>query len=158
MSPPIQTFSDEINYLVWRYLRESSTLPSLVLSLLIVVDLAQAAWTLEAEVKNKSGKDIIALHEEVGKTLSVDLPKRLRMSLQYQEVLKHMSEVRLPPRPKLLLTSPSRTAIYRAQHRLRFSPTTNVTKATTHEYPSPTSSNDPGNLNPQTSPQASPSS
>jgi hypothetical protein len=117
--------------------------------------LAQAAWTLEAEVKNKSGKDIIALHEEVGKTLSVDLPKRLRMSLQYQEVLKHMSEVRPQPAPKLLLTPPCRTAIYRVQHRLRSSPNTNVTKATTHEYPSPKSSNDPGNSNPQTSPRAS---
>jgi hypothetical protein len=108
MSPSIQTFSDEINYLVWRYLRESSTLPTVYRRVwgLIVVDLAQAAWTLEAEVKNKSGKDIIALHEEVGKTLSVDLPKRLRMSLQYQEVLKHMSEVRPPTPPSTLLTAP----------------------------------------------------
>jgi len=57
------------------------------------LDLPQTAWTLEAEVRNKSGKDIIALHEDVGKNLYVDLPKRLRMSLQYQEVLKHMSEV-----------------------------------------------------------------
>jgi hypothetical protein len=70
---------------------------------LMAVDLTQTAWTLEAEVKAKSGKDIIALHEEVGKNLavvSVDLPKRMRMSLQYQEVVKHMSEViSSPPFP-----------------------------------------------------------
>jgi hypothetical protein len=57
------------------------------------VDLGQAAWALEAEIKTKSGKDVVALHEEVGRTLSFDLQKRLRMSMQYQEVLKHMSEV-----------------------------------------------------------------
>jgi hypothetical protein len=57
-------------------------------------DLAQTAWTLEAEIKNKSGKDVVAVHEEIGRSLSFDLPKRLRMSMQYQEVLKHMSDVR----------------------------------------------------------------
>src|SRR5271154_4959805 len=57
------------------------------------VDLSQTAWALEAEIKTKSHKDVVALHEEVGRTLSFDLQKRLRMSMQYQEVLKHMSEV-----------------------------------------------------------------
>jgi len=56
--------------------------------------LTQTAWALEAEIKTKSGKDIVALHEEIGRNHPVELPKRLRMSMQYQEVLKHMSEVR----------------------------------------------------------------
>jgi hypothetical protein len=55
--------------------------------------LAQTAWTLEAEIKSRSGKDVVALHEEVGKNIPLDLSKRLRMSMQYQEVLKHMSDV-----------------------------------------------------------------
>ena len=100
MPPIIHTFSDEINYLVWRYLQETSAPPYKPLSLDIGwhayhgrVDLAQTAWALEAEIKTKSGKDVVALHEEVGRTLSYDLQKRLRMSMQYQEVLKHMSEV-----------------------------------------------------------------
>jgi len=59
--------------------------------------LTQTAWALEAEIKTKSGKDVVALHEEVGRTLSFDLQKRLRMSMQYQEVLKHMSEVSTHP-------------------------------------------------------------
>jgi hypothetical protein len=58
--------------------------------------LTQTAWALEAEIKTKSGKDVVALHQEIGRSHPVDLPKRLRMSMQYQEVLKHMSEVRLP--------------------------------------------------------------
>jgi hypothetical protein len=60
----------------------------------VYLDLTQTAWTLEAEIKSKSGKDVAAIHEEVGRTLSFDLLKRLRMSMQYEEVLKHMSEVR----------------------------------------------------------------
>ena len=59
----------------------------------VSLDLTQTAWALEAEIKNKSGKDVVAVHEELGRNLSLDLPKRLRMSMQYQEVLKHMSEV-----------------------------------------------------------------
>jgi hypothetical protein len=55
--------------------------------------LAQTAWTLEAEIKSRSGKDVVALHEEVGKNIPLDLSKRLRMSMQYQEVLKHVSDV-----------------------------------------------------------------
>jgi hypothetical protein len=92
MPPLIHTFSDEINYLVWRYLRESSILQC-VWDWTYCVDLAQTAWTLEAEIKSKSGKDVVALHEEVGKNIPLDLSKRLRMSMQYQEVLKHMSDV-----------------------------------------------------------------
>lgn len=57
------------------------------------LDLTQTAWTLEAEIKSKSGKDVVSVHEEVGRNVSLDLPKRMRMSMQYQEVLKHMSEV-----------------------------------------------------------------
>jgi len=60
-----------------------------------MLDLTQTAWTLEAEIKSKSGKDVLSVHEEIGRTLRVDLPQRLRMSMQYQEVLKHMSEVGL---------------------------------------------------------------
>ena len=60
-----------------------------------MLDLTQTAWTLEAEIKSKSGKDVLSMHEEIGTTPLVDLPQRLRMSMQYQEVLKHMSEVRL---------------------------------------------------------------
>lgn len=100
MPPIIHTFSDEMNYLVWRYLQETSALPYTPLPMDIGwhaddgrVDLGQAAWALEAELKTKCGKDVVALHEEVGRTLSFDLQKRLRMSMQYQEVLKHMSEV-----------------------------------------------------------------
>jgi hypothetical protein len=55
--------------------------------------LTQTAWTLEAEIKSKSGKDVSAVHEEFGRNLPYDLPKRLRMSMQYQEVLKHMTDV-----------------------------------------------------------------
>ena len=58
-----------------------------------MLDLTQTAWTLEAEIKSKSGKDVLSVHEEIGRTLRVDLPQRLRMSMQYQEVLKHISEV-----------------------------------------------------------------
>ena len=57
------------------------------------LDLTQTAWTLEAEIKSKSGKDLVALHEELGKNIPFDLPKRLTMSMSYQEVLKHMSDV-----------------------------------------------------------------
>ena len=57
-----------------------------------MLDLTQTAWTLEAEIKSKS---VLSMHEEIGTTPLVDLPQRLRMSMQYQEVLKHMSEVRL---------------------------------------------------------------
>ena len=64
------------------------------------LDLTQTAWTLEAEIKSKSGKDVVSIHEEVGRHVSIDLPKRMRMSMQYQEVLKHMSEVR----PSIRLT------------------------------------------------------
>jgi hypothetical protein len=95
MPPLIHTFSDEINYLIWRYLRESSALSLYPVNpqRLQFVDLTQTAWTLEAEIKGKSGKDIVSVHEEVGRNIPFDLPKRLRMSMQYQEVLKHMSEV-----------------------------------------------------------------
>jgi hypothetical protein len=61
--------------------------------LIVFADLTQTAWTLEAEIKSKSGKDLVGLHEEVGKNIPLDLPKRLRMSMQYQEVMKHMSDV-----------------------------------------------------------------
>ena len=61
--------------------------------IILLLDLAQTAWTLEAEIKSKNGKDVVAVHEELGRTLSFDLAKRLRMSMQYQEVLKHMSDV-----------------------------------------------------------------
>lgn len=36
---------------------------------------------------------MVSVHEEVGRNVVFDLPKRMRMSMQYQEVLKHMSEV-----------------------------------------------------------------
>ena len=61
--------------------------------LTLALDLTQTAWTLEAEIKSKSGKDVVSVHEEVGRNVSLDLPKRMRMSMQYQEILKHMSEV-----------------------------------------------------------------
>jgi hypothetical protein len=106
MPPLIHTFSDEINYLVWRYLRDSSK--AILSSFILVcsaafvqcilirtffVDLAHTAWSLETEIKSKTGKDVVAVHEELGKNVQYDLPKRLRMSMSYQEILKHMSEV-----------------------------------------------------------------
>jgi len=114
MPPTIHTFSDEINYLIWRYLRETSCVspsPYLVAARLTPprVDLTQSAWTLEAEIRSKSGKDVLSVHEQVGKNISFDLPKRLRMSMQYQEVLKHMSDV-LPQGTVV----ESRTVIYLA--------------------------------------------
>jgi len=63
---------------------------------LCCVDLTQTAWTLEAEIKAKNGKDLVAVHEEVGKNLPSDLTKRLRMSMQYEEVVTHMTEVARP--------------------------------------------------------------
>lgn len=65
--------------------------------LTLALDLTQTAWTLEAEIKGKSGKDVVSVHEEIGRNVSFDLPKRMRMSMQYQEVLKHMSEVTVQP-------------------------------------------------------------
>ena len=101
MPPSIHTFSDEINYLVWRYLRESSnqypfSYPRHSSTNTRVLDLGQTAWTLEAEIKNKNGKDVTSIHEELMRNPPMDLTKRLRMSMQYQEVLKHMSEVGSP--------------------------------------------------------------
>lgn len=61
-----------------------------------LLDLEHTAWTLEAEIKTKSGKDVADIHEEIMRNPPMDLTKRLRMSMQYQEVLKHMSEVGCP--------------------------------------------------------------
>ena len=101
MPPSIHTFSDEINYLIWRYLRESSnkypfSYPRYSSTYTRVLDLGQTAWTLEAEIKTRNGKDVAAIHEELMRNPPIDLTKRLRMSMQYQEVLKHMSEVGNP--------------------------------------------------------------
>lgn len=137
MPPLIHTYSDEINYLVWRYLRETSmdpsflSLPSHNLVWLIHADLTQTAWTLEAEIKSRNGKDIVAVHEEFGRNFSFDLPKRLRMSLQYQEVLKHMTEVYPFP---IDFVERNRMGICLVLRLLHCSQSTNVIKETIPEY------------------------
>lgn len=61
-----------------------------------LLDLEHTAWTLETEIKTKNGKDVAAIHEEIMRNPPMDLTKRLRMSMQYQEVITHMSEVGCP--------------------------------------------------------------
>ena len=141
MPPIVRTFSDEINYLIWRYLRETSKNTSALARhpywsaftyKRVCLDLTQTAWTLEAEIKSKSGKDILAVHDELGKNLSVDLPRRLRMSMQYQEVLKHMSEVRFIWRDHS--SNKFRMAISLVLNPLLYCPSTNVIEPTMHVY------------------------
>jgi hypothetical protein len=99
------------------------------LSLTRCLDLKQTAWTLEAEIKSKSGKDLVSIHEEAGRNVSLDLPKRMRMSMQYQEVLKHMSEV-LAIALSLLM---GRMEICRARRLSLSYPSINAIKETSRE-------------------------
>ena len=91
--------------------------------------MTQTAWTLEAEIKSRSGKDVVSVHEDVGRNVALDLPKRMRMSMQYQEVLKHMSEVR----SQTLGFLTGRMGIYHVRRHSLSYPSTNAIRETNRE-------------------------